>query len=169
MSKPLDTDKQGCLFDHSGIDLVSERRLPKVLQVKNHSRLARSMALRLVVDNTAPVKHRSEQLTFELDAVRQTLLPYLSRTTLQYLEYGVFDTFGDIPKARKAAVKLEKLGVVVIGQLVQLRPGVLLSYNFITDEIYQLMSDRLSKAGLKFGLNLPHWNRAHPSAPPLYA
>jgi hypothetical protein len=76
-----------------------------------------------------------------------------------YLDHGVYDAFKTVPTVVRAAMKLEKHGILVLGQLVQMSEDDLRSYAFIDDVIIAEMKAHLAAIKLGFEMRAPAWNR----------
>jgi hypothetical protein len=69
------------------------------------------------------------------------------------------DMFADYPDARRAAIRLERHGIILVGQLVQLTEAELLKLKFMSPEIIAEMKEQLWSVRLRFGMSVPFWNR----------
>ena len=73
------------------------------------------------------------------------------------LDYGVYDTFHDVPNASKAALKLENHHILLIGQLVQLSEAQV--RDLVDEGSFHAIEKELIFLGLGFGTRIPFWNR----------
>jgi hypothetical protein len=102
-----------------------------------------------------------QQLHFTwAEAVTADVIPLLGQRRQRYLDFGVYDFFRDIPKASRAARGLERVGVCLLGQLVQLREADLGILKCMTPAAIEAIRDNLASVGLSFDMYLPLWNRA---------
>lgn len=84
------------------------------------------------------------------------IVPALRRA---FLDYEIYDIFHDIPDVARAALRLEKKGVRMLGQLVQMSPEDVRRHSFIGDQAFAAMEARLAEIDLRFGMRHPAWNR----------
>jgi hypothetical protein len=84
------------------------------------------------------------------------IVPALRRA---FLDYGVYDQFCEVADAARAALALEKSGVYLLGQLVQLTEERMLAYPFVDSAILAAMKSNLAKIDLCFGMRHPAWTR----------
>jgi hypothetical protein len=102
-----------------------------------------------------------QQLHFTwTEAATADVVPLLCRRQQRYLDVGVYDFFRDIPGAASAALGLEKAGIYLLGQLVQLRKADLVILKCVTPKASETIENNLGAVGLGFGMYLPLWNRA---------
>lgn len=100
------------------------------------------------------------QLTLPFAASkRPNVLRVVPRHGRAYLDYGVYDCFHDVRGAAKAALRLEAIGVLLIGQLIQRSEEQMRALPFMTEESLQAMREELAIFGLGFGARVPWWNR----------
>jgi hypothetical protein len=81
-----------------------------------------------------------------------------------YLDYYVSDLFCTDDRVLRAAKKLEKLGIVFIGQLVQMPEGTIGRLPFMDQKILDEIKLTLSKIGLGFSTRIPSWARRQRTA-----
>jgi hypothetical protein len=85
----------------------------------------------------------------------------LRRDRYNFLDYGVHDTFYDVPEAAAAALKLEREGIYVLGQLLQMVEDDLRAFSFMDEASVSAMKRRLATIDLTFGMRAPAWNRSY--------
>jgi hypothetical protein len=87
----------------------------------------------------------------------QAFVRLAPRSSHIYLDYGVYDTFRDVPRAAKAARKLEANRIYVLGQLVQLTEDQIREFHFIDNETIEVMKRHLATIKFSFGMRIPSW------------
>lgn len=119
--------------------------------------------LELIVDNTEPRRSRSDKLQFELPFFEHNrVIERLAvRKSYRYLDYGVFDLFGHNQAMRKAALRLERLGVLTIGDLVS--ASRIHVFAAIKGDVVALkaIEEELSLYSLSLGMTLSRWSPRH--------
>jgi len=89
----------------------------------------------------------------------ENVVSLVDRRCLTYLDHGVYDVFRDFQEISSAAIALEKAGIYLIGQLVQLRERDLQILRGVSSEATRDMAVILKQLGLGFNMHLPAWNR----------
>jgi hypothetical protein len=92
---------------------------------------------------------------------RSSVVTFLSRDRYGFLDYGVHDTFYSVPNSAAAARKLERQGIYVLGQLVQMSEANLRRFPFMNDSVVEAMKKQLAKIGLMFNVRAPAWNKSY--------
>ncbi|UGY07436.1 hypothetical protein [Bradyrhizobium quebecense] len=106
------------------------------------------------------------QLSLPLKPQRPTVVRMVPGHRYAYLNYGVYDAFKTVPSVAGAATRLERRGIFVLGQLVQMSENDLRGYGFMSDEIISDMKAHLATVKLGFGMRAPAWNRSFTSLSP---
>jgi hypothetical protein len=155
-----------CLFSRAGVSLPKQRRansfelLPSPLIMRQRdkptllffvSALDRSST---IIPVSAPL-----QLIFSfMTSPSSRIVSFAPRACHVYLDYGVYDSFRDT-RAAKAALRLQRNGIWLIGQLVQLSEAELCSVPGVDSAAVQTMKERLATVNLGFDTPVPSWNR----------
>ena len=98
-----------------------------------------------------------EQYVFELPL--GGTVTFVSYLACDYLDLGIHDVFRAVPAALGAARRLERKGIYLLGQLVQMSRAELTMRRFADEGVAVLMSEHLTKVGFRFGMHLPVWER----------
>ena len=103
----------------------------------------------------------STQLTLQLiTSQRPSVVRLAPRNCYSYLNHGVHDVFKTVPSVTHAAIKLERRGIFVLGQLVQMSEDDLRRFPFLNAAIVEDMKSHLATVNLAFGMRAPAWNRS---------
>jgi hypothetical protein len=148
------------LFSNVGIMLPFQ--LTPRLNSKIHSYLSRASSRPILLE-----VHRhydfggDNQFPFAFAAPTPTaVIKFAPRASHVYLDYGVFETFRDVPLVALAAAKLEAKRIHVLGQLVQLSEQRLRAFSFMNEIIVTKMREHLAPLCLDFGMCIPSWYRS---------
>jgi hypothetical protein len=110
-------------------------------------------------DVTLPVDHSQLRFSFMENSTPNNIVQYVSQPRQMYLDYGVYDTFRDEPGLVNPSRKLERQGIRLIGNLVQMSREELATFSFLDADTLDQMEAQLALAGLRFGMNIPWWGR----------
>jgi hypothetical protein len=120
----------------------------------------RPLRLVLVSDAQTVVTFPDRQLPLPLELPRRPslarIVPAIRRA---FLDYGVYEQFRDEPESFDAALQLEKSGIYMLGQLIQMSEDQLRAYSFINDRVLQSMKANLARFDLGLDTRHPPWNR----------
>jgi hypothetical protein len=113
----------------------------------------------LVFDSTDVIALSDFQLRLPLsEPIPPSLVRLAPKYRHAYLDYGVYDTFRDLPRLAGAALNIENRGVYVLGQLVQMSEEKVRAFPFMSDTILADMKKHLAIIDFGFGMRIPSWN-----------
>lgn len=100
------------------------------------------------------------QLSFDLmDSASSNIIRLAPPHRDVYLDYGLVDIFRGVPSAKRAARKLERQGLSVIGQLIQKTEREISS--IVGEVAAETMREHLAKIELGFDMRAPRWSKAN--------
>jgi hypothetical protein len=151
------------LFSYFGIELpervppsLSERVL---LYFACRPRLGNASLILLSLSKSS--RYATTQLLLPLGKPQRRFpVRFVPRNRRVYLDYGVYDTFRNLPEVAKTALKLEAKGFNLVGQLVQLSEEQVRAFSFIDERTLKRMKDHLAKVAFCFGMEISFWNRS---------
>lgn len=78
-----------------------------------------------------------------------------------YLDYGVYDVFRRVPGAARPALRLQKNGILLLGQLVQLSEEEVRAMAAVNDDMLSRMKRHLATIDFGFDMRAPAWEREY--------
>lgn len=155
------------LFQFVNIPLSLQSRPTLMQQVSDIGREGHRCLLRdwtfAILDNTpiVPMAQSSFPFVTSPAPLHPVVVRLATRRHSAYLDYGVYDCFRYVPRARTAARKLEQQRVRVLGFLVQMSEAKVRALTGADDATLECMRNHLAKIGFGFDMRIPWWNRAY--------